>query len=101
MNSISPGITATPINPAGAKDKLASVGVLSQSPDYPALAELYIHQSTLNGKSIFSSNKKFRELEEGVDLASEIIYGDKTAGRTYKTNEAQLKLVKETIMTVI
>lgn len=100
-NSVSPGITATPINPDGAREKLASVGVVSQSSDYPALAALYLHQSTMNGKSIFSSEKKYRELESGVQAASEIIYGDAQSGRKYATNPEQLALVKTTIMTVI
>ena len=44
--SVSPGITETAINPEGAKEKLASVGVVSQSSDYPALAASYLHQTT-------------------------------------------------------
>ena len=99
FHSVSPGITETGINPPGA-EKLPSIGVVMQSADYPALAALYLHQSSdMNGRSIFSSKGKFRELEAGVDAASQIIYGDATAGRTYRTNPEQLDLVKQTIMT--
>ena len=55
----------------------------------------------MNGRSVFSSNRKFRELEAGVQAASEIIYGDPLSGRKYQNNPEQLQLVKETIMTVI
>jgi hypothetical protein len=100
-SSVSPGITETGINPAGS-EKLPSIGVIMQSADYPALAALYLHQSNeLNGRSIFSSRETFRELEAGVDAASQIIYGDATAGRTYRNNPEQLELVKQTIMTVV
>ena len=68
LNCIAPGVTDTAI--------FTSDSSAYQSPDYPALGALYLHQhDDMHARTICIHGKKFRELESGYEAASDMIYG--------------------------
>ena len=106
MISITPGSTQTGHSfhtSDDIKNRLEALGASSQTADYPALAAMYLHQtSTMNGRSIYTRDKRFRELELGVTAASETIYGDKYSGKPYEADPELMRLMREmAIRTII
>jgi hypothetical protein len=82
---------------------LAEIGVTAQTSDYPALAALYLHQSNnMTGKSIYSRDKTFRELESGVQAASQLIYGNALGGKVYEGDPKHFKVMrKRAVYTIV
>ena len=99
---MAPGITDTHILPAGFKERLDTVKVVTQSADYPAMAIMYLHQTaSMHARSILVTNQKFREVEGGYEAAAGLMYGDAGSGRDYRSDPERTKVVKEMLQTVV
>jgi NAD(P)-dependent dehydrogenase (short-subunit alcohol dehydrogenase family) len=104
LNMIAPGPTQSRLFPPDSKEKLESVNLILQTPDYPALGAIFLHQEeSAHGLSICCNNRTYRELEQGYMKSSMVMYGDEYQGRKYLSagGEHALKVFRSTQETIV
>lgn len=75
--------------PKGSVDRLRGLGVVVQTSETVAIAAGFLAvNDKFHARTLQVAENKYRELEGGYEAASELMYGDKAAGRSSISPEA-------------